>query len=122
MRLLTEPPEALVAVIAWDSGDGEVTEVNVWETPGAVADFFMERVRPIVEAEGEPPNKPQRHGEPIAFYLRHQPLPARHTDGCIPGRFTGRTTGRTRIVMENARAARIGVAHSTFLYPRLLCS
>jgi hypothetical protein len=45
--------------------------VNVWETPGAIADFFMERTRPIVEAEGEPPNKPQRHGEPIAFYVRH---------------------------------------------------
>jgi hypothetical protein len=41
LRLLTEPPEALVAMIAWDSGDGEVTEVNVWETPGAIAGFFM---------------------------------------------------------------------------------
>ena len=30
----------------------------------------IERVRPIVEAEGEPTNKPKRHGEPLAFYLR----------------------------------------------------
>jgi hypothetical protein len=30
----------------------------------------MERVWPFVEAEGEPANKPQRHGEPLAFYLR----------------------------------------------------
>ena len=67
-----DPPEALIASIAWDSGDGQVTVVNVWETPGAIADFYMERVRPIVEAEGEPANKPQRHGEPLAFYMRGQ--------------------------------------------------
>ena len=69
LRLLDDPPEALIASIAWDSGDAQVTGVNVWETPGAIADF-MERVRPFVEAEGEPPNKPQRHGEPLALYLR----------------------------------------------------
>jgi hypothetical protein len=70
LRLLDDPPEALIASIAWDSGDGEVTGVSVWETPGAIADFFMERVGPFVGAEGEPPNKPQRHGEPLVFYLR----------------------------------------------------
>jgi hypothetical protein len=70
LRLSADPPEALIAAIAWDSGDGEVTGVNVWETPGDVADFFMKRVRPFVESEGEPTNKPQRRGEPIAFYLR----------------------------------------------------
>ena len=30
----------------------------------------MDRVQPLVEAEGEPPNKPQRRGEPLAFYQR----------------------------------------------------
>jgi hypothetical protein len=62
--------QTLVVSIAWDSGDGQVTGINVWETAGAIADFYMERVRPFVEAEGEPTNKPQRHGEPLAFYLR----------------------------------------------------
>jgi hypothetical protein len=71
LRLTADPPDALVASIAWDSGEGQVTAVNVWETPGAIADFFMERVRPIVEAEGEPADKPQRRGEPLAFYVRH---------------------------------------------------
>ncbi len=61
----------LVASIAWESADGEVTGVNVWETPRAIAEFFMERVGPLVEAEGEPTSKPQRHGEPLAFYLRN---------------------------------------------------
>ena len=69
LRYTTDPPEALIASIAWDS-DGQVKAVNVWETAGAVADFYMERVRPFVEAAGEPTNKPQRHGEPLAFYVR----------------------------------------------------
>ena len=70
LRLFSDPPEALIASIAWESGDGEVTGVNVWETPRAIADFFMERVQPFVEAEGEPANKPTRRGEPLAFYQR----------------------------------------------------
>ena len=70
LRISADPPEALIATIAWDSGDGEVTGVNVWETPGAIADFFLERVGPLVEAEGEPSTKPQRRGEPLAFYVR----------------------------------------------------
>jgi hypothetical protein len=70
LRLWDDPPEALIASIAWESGDGEVTGVNVWERPGAIADFYLERVRPFVEAEGEPTSKPQRHGEPLVFYLR----------------------------------------------------
>jgi hypothetical protein len=61
---------ARISAIAWDSGDGEVTGVNVWDTPGAIAEFFIERVGPFVEAEGEPTNKPRRHGEPLAFYIR----------------------------------------------------
>jgi hypothetical protein len=70
LRYTTDPPNGLIATIVWDSGDSQVSGVNVWETAGAVADFYMERVRPIVEAEGEPTNKPERHGEPLAFYFR----------------------------------------------------
>jgi hypothetical protein len=70
LRYSTDPPEALIVTIVWDSGDGQVSGVNVWDTPGAIADFFMERVGLIVEAEGEPTNKPERHGEPLAFFLR----------------------------------------------------
>ena len=71
LRYSSDPPPALIATIVWDAGDGQVTGVNLWDTAEAVADFYMERVRPIVEADGEPSNKPQRHGEPLAFYLRH---------------------------------------------------
>jgi hypothetical protein len=50
LRYTTDPPQTLVVSIAWDSGDGQVTGINVWETAGAIADFYMERVRPFVEA------------------------------------------------------------------------
>jgi hypothetical protein len=70
LRMLTEPPAALIASITWQTQDGNVTSLNVWETPEAVADFFIERVRPFVEVEGSPETTPTRHGEPIAVYLR----------------------------------------------------
>lgn len=70
LRLAADPPAALVALIVWDSGDGQVTGVHLWDEPKAIADFYLERVRPIVEAEGEPEHKPQRHGAPLAAYVR----------------------------------------------------
>ena len=70
LRYSSDPPEALIATIVWDSGDDQVTGVNLRDTPEAIADFHVDRVGPIVAVEGEPTNKPQRHGEPLAFYLR----------------------------------------------------
>ena len=70
LRYASDPPEALIATIIWDAGEGRVAGVNLWDNPKAIADFDLERVGPIVEAEGEPSSKPQRHGEPLAFYLR----------------------------------------------------
>lgn len=70
LRMLSDPPAALAATIAWDSGAGMVTLVNVWDSPGAVSDFYMDRVLPLIQDEGEPTHKPQRHGEPVAVYLR----------------------------------------------------
>ena len=70
LRLYEDPPTALVASVAWRGEDGMVVQLNVWDTPSAVADNYMERVRPIVEIEGEPANKPERHGEPLAAYFR----------------------------------------------------
>ena len=70
LRIVSEPPDALVASIAWEDADGLVTSVNVWDSPEAVGEFYMERVGPLVQAEGEPLNKPQRHGKPLAVYIR----------------------------------------------------
>lgn len=70
VRILSEPPSALVAVVAWDVGDGTITSVQVWDSPSAVADFFVERVQPLIEAEGPPDYKPVRYGNAVAAYFR----------------------------------------------------
>ena len=70
VRMLADPPAALVASIAWDAGDGQVTSVNVWDSPEAVSDFFVSRVHPVVQELGEPSAKPMRHGVPLAVYIR----------------------------------------------------
>jgi hypothetical protein len=70
IRLFSEPPAALMAAIAWDGGEGRVVQVNLWDEPSAIADFFIERVQPVVERYGAPPNKPARHGPPVASYFR----------------------------------------------------
>jgi hypothetical protein len=70
LRLFSEPPAALFASIAWDNGDGTITAVNVWDNPSAVADFFLDRVEPVIAAGGKPDYKPVRHGEAIASYVR----------------------------------------------------
>ena len=70
LRMTSEPPPSLVAAVAWLDTDGQVKAVNVWDSPDAVADFYMERVGAFVQTEGEPPNAPQRHGPPLAAYFR----------------------------------------------------
>ena len=70
LRLLTEPPSTLFASVAWDNGDGTISALNIWDNPSAVADFFLERVEPVIAAEGNPNYKPLRHGEPVASYFR----------------------------------------------------
>jgi hypothetical protein len=72
LRLVSEPPSALAALVAWDVGDDTITSVHVWDNPSAVADFFVERVQPLIEAEGPPDYKPVRHGNAVAAYFRAQ--------------------------------------------------
>ena len=72
LRFHDDPPEALVASFVWDAGDGTVTQLNVWDNPAAVGDFFMERLASEIEELGEPSGKPKRHGEPISASLRSQ--------------------------------------------------
>ena len=70
LRMLDNPPQALIASIVWEAGDGLVTALNLWDSPEAVADFFVERVHAVVQADGEPASRPMRHGEPLAVYMR----------------------------------------------------
>jgi hypothetical protein len=85
LRMSSDPPASLAASIAGEDGSGLVTMVNVWDAPGAVSDFSVERVLPLIQAEGEPKHKPPRHGEPVAIYLRPESwLPRSHADDGVP--------------------------------------
>ena len=55
------------------------TSLNFWrglsylrsqQYPSAVADFYLERVEPLIATAGPPPAKPARRGEPVMVYLR----------------------------------------------------
>ena len=70
LRLFSEPPVALVAAVAWDTGDGSITNLNVWDDASAIGDFYLERVQAVAQAEGQPDYKPVRHGNPVAAYFR----------------------------------------------------
>jgi hypothetical protein len=70
LQVLSDPPETIVASITWDPGDGHVTTLNLWDSAEAIAEFYVERLHPLVAADGEPAFKPARHGEPIAVHLR----------------------------------------------------
>jgi hypothetical protein len=84
LRLFSEPPAALVAAVAWDAGDGMITSLNVWDNPSAVADFFVDRVQPVVEAEGPADYKPVHAGTPSR--RTSEPRPAATKAGCGRGR------------------------------------
>jgi hypothetical protein len=70
LRLLSEPPPALAAAVAWAAGDGMITSVHVWDNPSAIADFFEDRIQPVIEPDGPPDYKPVRHGTAVATYFR----------------------------------------------------
>jgi hypothetical protein len=70
IRILSDPPAALVAAVVWEIGDGKITHLNVWDDPSAIGDFYLERIQAVVEAIGEPAGKPVRHGNPVAAYFR----------------------------------------------------
>jgi len=70
LRLFSEPPPALVAAVAWAAGDGMITSLHVWDNPSAIADFFEDRIQPVIAAEGPPDYKPVRHGNAVATYFR----------------------------------------------------
>jgi hypothetical protein len=78
LRLFSEPPAALVASIAWDAGDDMITSLNVWDDPSAIAEFFVDRIQPVIEVVGTPDYKPVRHGNAVATYFRGQAPSGNH--------------------------------------------
>ena len=70
LTLDEKPPAGLVASIAWHAGEGAVTVLNLWDSPDSVAEFYVDRVHGLVQELGEPAGKPERHGQPLAVFLR----------------------------------------------------
>lgn len=50
--LYEDPPEGLVAAIAWESSEDEITTVMVWETPAARGEFAYRQMMPLIEEVG----------------------------------------------------------------------
>jgi len=69
LGIAEDPPDALLASIAFASGDDEVTIVNVWETPGDLAQFFVDRIAPRTGGAGLNGDNTPR-GEPLFFWTR----------------------------------------------------
>lgn len=64
------PPDGLVLHLVWDAGGGRVGQLNVWDTPDKVSDFYVERARHVIAELGEPKGKPHRHGSALVFFMR----------------------------------------------------
>ena len=69
LDIAADPPDTLLAAIAFSSGEDEVTLVNVWESPAAVAEFFVERIHSRTEGKGLSGQNIPR-GEPVFFWTR----------------------------------------------------
>jgi len=70
LRLSEDPPDGLVLHVVWDAGDGRVGQLNVWDEPGKVSDFYVERAQHLIAELGEPRGKPHRHGTALALFMR----------------------------------------------------
>lgn len=68
--MYADPPGTLAAAVAWQSGPDEITSVHVWDAPGDIADFFLERLQDVFAEHGPAPASPERHGPPIKLHIR----------------------------------------------------
>lgn len=67
--LLSDPPDALLACIAWEAENpDEVTVLQVWQTPDARGDFAFEKVMPLAQA-GKVVSNPKRL-KPLKVFIR----------------------------------------------------
>lgn len=70
-RLLDDPPESLLALLAWEEEDGQVTTVSVWESAASRGQVAADRFMPLFD-QGV---LDERHGSPhpvptVRIYLR----------------------------------------------------
>ena len=68
LQLVANPPDGLIAAVAWRDGDSARTLV-VWDSPAAAGDFAETRVMPLLEAGEIAPAHPERL-EVIEAFIR----------------------------------------------------
>ncbi|MGI9622922.1 MAG: hypothetical protein ACR2PK_08815 [Acidimicrobiales bacterium] len=49
-KLITEPPDGLLACVVLPEGDGEMRAITVWETPGQRGDWAARVMMPLFES------------------------------------------------------------------------
>jgi len=49
-KLVSEPPDGLLACIVVPEGDGQMRAITVWETPGQRGDFAAQVMMPLFES------------------------------------------------------------------------
>lgn len=49
-RLLSDPPEAMVAMLSWEVEDGQVETITIWDSASERGAFAAERMMPLFEA------------------------------------------------------------------------
>ena len=59
LQLQANPPDGLIAAVAWRDGDSARTRV-LWDSPAAAGDFAEMRVMPLLEAGEIAPAHPER--------------------------------------------------------------
>jgi len=72
-KLVSEPPEGLLACIVLPEGDGQMRGITVWETPGQRGDFAAEVMMPLFESGvlASVQNNPEPV-RPVALFVRGQ--------------------------------------------------
>lgn len=56
--LFSDPPDGLLAAVAWEDDDDQITTVMVWETAAARGDFAFEKMMPLLKT-GSITGKPE---------------------------------------------------------------
>jgi len=70
-KLVSDPPEGLIACIVLPEGDGQMRAITVWETPGQRGDFAATVMMPLFESGvlAGVENNPEPV-QPVALYVR----------------------------------------------------
>jgi hypothetical protein len=87
----TDPPQTMVDTIVRDAGGGQMTGVNVWDTAGAIADFYIKRVDRSSRPRASQPASRSQSRWPLLVERTSASCVAVHADGLFE--YRARSTG-----------------------------